>query len=175
MIDIIPYRTDKDLGRAYNDIFRPDNGDAVCFRDGDTLFLTPDYGNILDEYHRLYPDDVLTCFTNRVSTLSKMQLLTGKPDDNPDITYHIKLAEEQKKELYKVTEINRDISGTLMIIPLKVLSRFPFKEGGQALGVDTEWNRRIRKAGIKILRCDGLYIFHIYRLTNGIGYKKHLL
>lgn len=174
MLDIIPYRQDKNLGKAYNDVFRDTQSEVICLRDGDSMFLTPDYGNILDEYHILHPDAVLTCYTNRVSTLSKMQLLTGRPSEDPDIRHHIKLAENQRQRLYKVTELNCDISGTLMVVPREVWELYPFPQLGTALGVDTAWNRTIRAAGVKILRMDGLYIWHTYRLLTGINSKEHL-
>lgn len=175
ILDIVPYRSDKNLGKGYNEAMQllPDGGTAIL-RDGDTQYLTSDYGTIIEEYVRLFPGAVLTCLTNRISPLSKMQLLKGKPDENSDIRYHIDLAEKQKKHLYSVTEIQRDISGMLMVIPKDVWLQHPFKEGIGCLGVDTEFNRRIRAAGVKILRCDGLYLFHSYRLINGIFSKTHL-
>jgi GT2 family glycosyltransferase len=176
MIDIIPYDSGKRLGYAYNQAFRNiPSAEVLCLRDGDTCWLTPDYMIHIDQYHRLYPDAVLTCFTNRVSPLSKPQLLTGSVDPNPDLRNHLKLAEKQKKDLYKVTEITRDISGVCMIVPRAVWEKFPFDEELLCLGVDTYWNRKIREAGIKILLMQGVYIFHSYRLLNGIHDKKHLL
>jgi GT2 family glycosyltransferase len=175
MIDIIPYRKDKNLGLAYNEIFRNSTEEVFCFRDGDTLFLTPDYGNILDEYHALFPEAVLVCYINRASPLSVGQLFGERLSNDPNILNHIQIAERVKKRLYQVTEVDRDISGTLMVIPRSVWEKHPFSEDGNCLGVDTEFNRRIRKAGVKILRMDGLYLFHTYRLKNGIYDKKHLL
>lgn len=181
MWDVIPYREDKNLGKAYNDAFRSLPSESVlCLRDYDTLWLTHDYNKHLDRYHAANPDAVLTCYTNRISPLSKPQLLHGKPLDQADIKVHIGLAEKQYRlsglatGRYEVTAIDQDISGMVMVIPRKVWELYPFYESGLCLGVDTDWNRRIRAAGIKILRMNGLYIWHTYRLVNGIHDKKHL-
>jgi len=175
MMDVIPYRKDKNLGLAYNEIFRNSKEDVFCFRDGDTLFLTHDYGSILDEYHRLYPEAVLVCYINRASPLSVGQLYGRKVNNDPNILNHIQIAEKLKSRLYDVAKVDRDISGTLMVIPRTVWQKFPFREDGLCLGQDTEWNRRIRKGGVNIMRMEGLYLFHTYRLVNGIYDKKHLL
>lgn len=173
-----PYRTDKNLGKSYNEAMAllPD-GDTACLRDIDTLFLTPDQPAIIEEYVTEYPDSVLTCFTNRISQLSRPQLLGETVNENSDIREHIKLAENQQ-DRYKITriatEINRDISGFLMVVPKSVWLKFPFPEDGKCLGVDTYWNRTIRAAGIKILRMDAVYIWHTYRLSNGVQDKRHL-
>lgn len=176
---ITPYRSDKNLGRAYNEAMRiiPD-GDIACIRDIDTLFLTPEQPAIIEQYATEYPDAVLTCYLNRCSQLSRHQLLGGTVSEESDIKQHIRLAENQA-ERHRITksvlEINRDISGTLMVVPKSVWMKVPFPEDGKCLGVDTYWGRKIRAAGIKILRMDAVYIFHIYRIMNGILDKRHLV
>lgn len=150
--------------------------DWVCLRDGDTIFLTPDYGNILHEYASLNPDAaLLTCLVNRVSHLSTAQLFRGRISDNGDMRYHIHIAQQQKRYLYKTTVINQDISGFLMMISKKSWQEYKFNEDGKCLAVDTEYNRRLRAAGNQILLMNGLYVWHTYRLTTGIFNKSHLL
>ncbi len=173
---ISPFRQDKNLGKAYNETMQlvPD-GDWLCLKDMDTCFLTPDAGNIMLKYIELYPEAALfTCFTNRISTLSHMQLLNGKISENSDIRTHIKLAEQQKKKLHTATIINGTISGMLMLLSKEQWNEMPFVENDACLGVDTEYSRRLHANGKTILRMDGLYIFHTYRLMNGIYHKKHL-
>lgn len=174
--DIIPFSLEKNLGKSYNETMqRIPDGDTACLRDGDTCWLTPDYGVHLQKYAEMNPESVLTCYTNRVSTLSKMQLLTGRVSEVSDIRQHIETAGKMLKNLYSVTEINRDISGFCMVVPKSVWGLHPFPEDGLCLGVDTWWGRKIRAAGIKILRMDAIYLWHSYRLTTGIYHKTHLL
>lgn len=174
---LTPFSIDKNLGAAYNRSLSliPDD-DWVCLIDYDVLLLTPDAGNIIHEYAARNLDaGLITCYTNRVSPKSTAQLLTGSLMECSDIKSHILLAEEQRKHLYQITEINQDISGMLMMISKRTWNEFKFSESGKCLGVDTEYNRRLRAAGKKILRADGLYCFHTYRMTQGIKSKSHLL
>lgn len=171
-----PYRNDKNHGLGINQAMAMiGNDDWGCICDLDTCFLTPDAGSILLEYAKRNPTaGILTCFTNRISPLSKMQLLNGVLDDNPNMADHVLKAEKQKEQLYNTTEIDRDISGFLMMVSKRIWEKYPFPELGKPLGVDTKFGRTIREAGLKILRMDGLLVFHIYRLVNGIADKKHL-
>lgn len=174
---IVPYDLEKNLGRAYNETMRdiPED-DWCCLCDQDILFLTTDSGHILHGYAERYPESgILTCLTNRVSTLSHMQLLNGVVSENSDIRQHIPIAQRQKQLLYTVLEIQKDISGFLMLISKKAWNKHKFSEDRKCLGVDTEYNRMIRAAGEKIYLMQGLYVFHIYRLMNGINDKRHLL
>lgn len=171
-----PYRTDKNLGKAYNETLSsiPD-GDAACVLDYDVMLLTPDAGAIISEYAIRFPHNLLTCFTNRVSPLSKKQLLGGTVSNDPDVRNHIKIAEKQRTLLYSASPVNRDISGFLMVIPKSLWKDYPFDESGKCLGVDTYYGRRIREAGRIIYRMNGLYVFHAYRITTHITDKSHLL
>lgn len=174
---LIPYSLEKNLGKAYNEAMATLAEDEWgCLTDIDTCFLTPDAGVILENYASRFPDaGILTCYTNRISPLSTMQLLKGRVEEDADMRRHVKLAEYQKKYLYQATEIDRDISGMLMMISKRFWNEFSFSEDLKCLGVDTEYNRRIREAGAKILRMDGLYLFHVYRLNLGIHNKTHLV
>lgn len=174
-----PYDVGKNLGKAYNNAMNliPD-GDTACLRDIDTLFLTPEQPAIVEQYANDYPNAVLTCYTNRVSQLSRLQLLGETVSEQTDIIEHIRLAENQQdrhKVTRSATEIHRDISGFLMVVPKSVWYKVPFDDSGKCLGVDTYWNRKVRALGIKILRMDGVYIFHTYRLSKGVANKSHLL
>jgi len=172
----IPYRSDKNLGRAYNEaMVRIPDGDAACFIDYDVQLLTHDAGAILHQYTNQNPSALLTCYTNRVSPFSKSQLLNKTVSDDSDLRNHIRIAESQKSNLFQVSQIDRDISGMLMVIPKSLWYEFPFDESGQCLGVDTYYGRKIRAAGRQILRMNGLYVWHAYRLLQGINDKAHLL
>lgn len=194
ILDIIPYSTEKNLGKAYNEAMAlaPDDS-HVCLRDGDTCWLTPDYGVHIAEYVRLYPDDVLTCWTNRINEKAEQQskryILTQGSNieqsmrDVRHIDSHIRAAEQYKKDLYQVTPIHGFVSGFCLIVPKKVWLKHKFAEKQvysdrgptNMLGVDNDFTNRIRAAGIQVLRMDGIYIWHTYRLITGDNDKSHLL
>lgn len=190
ILDCIPYSVDKNLGAAYNSTMQllGDN-DHACLRDGDTCWLTPDYGVHLAEYVRLYPNAVLTCWTNRINEKAEQQYPNlhvidnqeGPVRDCTNMVDHIKIAEAIKGQLYNVTPLHGFVSGFCMVVPKTVwqLHKFaekqPYEDRGphNLLGVDNDFTNRVRAAGVPVLRCDGLYIFHVYRMiTNS---NAHLL
>ena len=183
ILDIIPYSTDKNLGKAYNDAFRNTSDEVthICFRDGDTCWLTPDYGVHLAEYVRLHPNAVLTCWTNRINDRAEQQYPCIRDDDR--MKKQLVWAELQKENLYHVTTLHGFVSGFCMVIPRSVWVNYKFAEQQvysdrgptNMLGVDNDFTNRIRAAGIKVLRMDGLYIWHTYRLLQGDHDKTHLL
>lgn len=168
------YRTDKNLGKAYNDIMRTTGDETVCFIDGDTMFLTPDFGHIIEDYHKRFPEAVLTCRTNRIHPLSKQ--LDGQLDNECNMVSLINKA-SSRKHLKTVTEIlpGQGMSGFLMVVPKSVWLKVPFKENIGCLGVDSIFRIELHRAGIKILIMDAMLIFHLYRLGSNINDKKHLL
>lgn len=172
-----PYALDKNLGRAYNEAMaRVPPGDWACLLDHDVLLLTPDAGAILHEYARLAdPDMPLTCYTNRVSPLSVEQLLGGTVSPTVNLGTHIRLAEAQRDQAYKVTRLTAHFSGFLILLSRRLWDEVRFTEDRRCLGVDTDFRQRLARAGRHVWRMDGLYVWHSYRLLTGIKDKKHLL
>lgn len=171
-----PFDRQKNLGRAYNEAFRrcPD-GDWLCVIDRDVMFLTPDAIEIMYQYVEQFPNaGMFTCFTNRIHPLAKDQLYLGAPSDNADVRHWEYIARTQAKSKMKVTEINRHISGFLMLIPKTTWDKVKFFETGQALGVDNQFSGDVLAAGMSIYRMDRLIVWHSYRLEN-IRDKSHLL
>jgi GT2 family glycosyltransferase len=171
-----PYSLEKNLGKAYNEAMAliPD-GDWACLMDYDTMFLTPDCGKILHEYVNWNPTaGIFTCFTNRIHPLANDQLLDGECSENTCMQYHVERAYNQKRFLFKATELKKQISGFLMMISKKTWSEHKFSEEGKCLGVDNDFSLRVLESGKSILRMDGVYVLHLYRLKNGIKDKTHL-
>jgi GT2 family glycosyltransferase len=171
-----PYSIEKNLGRAYNESVSliPD-GDWACLMDYDTMFLTPDCGKILHDYAIAFPvAGLFTCLTNRIHPLAKDQLYLGDVNEDTDIRAHIKIAEKVKQDLYDTTTLNIPISGFLMMIKKETWKDVKFTEDKKCLGVDNDYCYRLMDNGRSIVRMDGLYVFHTYRLQNGIGNKEHL-
>lgn len=180
---IFDFTGGKNLGRAYNEeMERAPQDSHVILRDGDTCWLTPDYGIHIAEYVRLYPDAVLTCWTNRINEKAEQQY--KQADRNcTDMRPQLIIAEAMKERLYEVTALVGFISGFCMIVPKKVWELHKFSEvqvyegrgPHNLLGCDNDFTNRIRAAGVQVLRCDGIYLFHIYRMLQGDHDKKHLM
>ena len=113
ILDCIPYSTNKNLGKAYNDtMLLVGDDDHICFRDGDTCWLTPDYGVHLAEYVRLYPDAILTCWTNRINEKSEQQSKMDGIRDDERFTSHLKNAIDYKKRRGLTQAAAADIAGS---------------------------------------------------------------
>lgn len=171
-----PFALDKNLGKAYNKEFlhvAPE--DYVCLRDHDTLFLLPDTINHIYGYVKNYPEiDIFTCYANRNHISLTQQLLIGV-SENTDIKYHIYVAQMQTRYLYSVTEIKGNIAGFFMLISKRLWDEVKFTEYMKCFGVDFAYCAALRQKKKKIFRMDGIYIWHTYRLQNGVDNKKHLL
>lgn len=171
---LTPYRSDKNLGKAYNDAMRliPD-GDTAVLMDIDVMFLLPEQPSMIEWHVLSRPDAVLTCYTNRISDKSP-QLYKGITNPVADIREHIDIAERVARNK-TIMPVSRCISGFLMVVPKSVWQRVPFPETGKCLAVDTVWSRQVLAKGIHIGLMTDIYVWHTYRLRHGIADKKHLL
>lgn len=185
---ITPSAIDKNLGKAYNEAMsRIPDGDWACIRDLDTMFLTPNGTSIIHRHAEMFEVlvaagkskyGVLTCYTNRIHPISKMQLLSSVVSHDRDIGNHIMLAQEVEKREFTITLIPNNISGFLMLLPKSLWNEVKFiEEELQCLGVDTEFSKALLESGRPIARMDNLYVFHIYRMgmPGGIRDKSHLV
>lgn len=167
-----PFRLDKDLGRAYNETMALiGEDDWACLMDWDCSLLTHEQIKYMHKYIELYPDALLTAYTNRIHQVS--QQLDKNPADFNDYGGHIKRAHEYSIMLYEVEPIYKNLSGFLMLISKRMWNEFEFKEGIGCLGVDTDYWRRLVAAKQPILIMKGIYVFHQYRYVT--GNKNHLL
>jgi GT2 family glycosyltransferase len=146
--------------------------DWVCLKDHDTLFLLPDTIRHISRYTELYPNaGILTCYTNRLA--NGEQLLGLRCDEIDAIKYHIRLAKQREQALYDTTLLLKPISGFLMVIRKSIWDRVKFDDG--CLGVDNKYHLKIVAAGLYVLRMNGIYVWHTYRLLNGVKNKSHLV
>ncbi len=169
-----PYAPDGNLGAAYNQYMQllPEEDDWACFIDGDSMFLTPDWGNLIAETVALYPEaGMFTCYTNRVN--NPEQLYRGRFSEVKDIIHHRNIAKVCRETgRGKVTQLTRMISGVMIIIQKKTWRQFPFSDG--LLGVDNDISKRLLVAGHKIYLIRSIYLLHYYRMAEGRTYKDHL-
>lgn len=169
-----PYALDKNLGAAYNHYMEllPEDDDWACFIDGDAMFLTPDWGHLIQKAIEDYPETgMFTCYTNRIG--NKQQLYRGIFSENRDMVAHrniAKVCHETGKNRTRV--LSRPISGIMMIIQKRTWKQFPFKDG--LLTVDNDISARLLNAGLKVRLIESIYMLHYYRMAEGKKYKKHL-
>lgn len=174
-----PYSCSRNLGVAYNEYLSliPD-GDAACLTDGDSMFLTPDWGHIIQTYAEQNPNAVLTCWVSRLHELAKGQLYQPQLNTIDDC---LKEAEKLKARIKYTTLITGSVSGTLLVIPKHIWQQHKFSETNtfrpgepNLLGVDNYWTNLVRRNGVQVLRMDGVLIYHQYRLLSAGQDKSHL-
>jgi len=171
-----PYRSDKNIGKYYNDFMSliPNDDDWVCFTDADTMFLTPFFGQLIEESTSQKKYDVLTCFTNRIGNPKQNVELLDFSIKNDDIQHHRAVAEMvQQKYGSKIEDFDSwkshaygkaNMSGMLILRKKKVWNDCKFIDGN--LGVDNAFHEETRKNGYKVGIIKGLYIYHWYRGGN---------
>lgn len=172
----IPFRLDKNLAKAYNDeFFKVNDDDYVCLRDYDTLFLLPETIQDIYGYVQKYPQiDLFTAYGNRNHWSLKEQLLNGEVSDNADIRYHIDIAIKQREKLYGLTKMSGHLSGFFLLMSKRLWKDMQFQENRKCLGVDTQFSLRLKNRGRFVYRMDGVYVWHTYRLKQGVNDRKHL-
>lgn len=170
-----PYNLDKNLGAAYNQsmsLLKKDS-DWGCLLDGDTMFLTPDFGTQIHHIVSMYPETgMFTCMTNRVGTMQQRH--NGIMSANGEMGYHRRIALKLQREHYdEVEPINRRFSGLMMLVQKKTWKKVKFTDG--LLGVDFKYCDAMMAAGFDMKLMKGVYMMHYYRFLEGRHYKKHLL
>jgi GT2 family glycosyltransferase len=169
----VPYSFEGNLGKAYNDYMRllPNDDDWGVVMDGDTMFLTPDWGTHIKELIEEHPDaGCITCITNRIA--NKNQRI-AMPSTN--ILEHRKRAMALLRERRNyVIKTKRHISGLLMAVKKSTWKEIPFPELGTILNVDNVWSKKLIRAGKEILIAKGLYILHYYRWSEGRASTSHI-
>jgi len=171
----VPYSLEKNIGKAYNQYMSllPNDNDWGVLMDGDTMFLTFDWGHAIAEVINKLPDaGIITCQTNRIR--QKKQLYD---ESSPDILVHRLIAKTlDEKYRGQTRKINTHISGFFMAIKKKTwkdVGKFP-EADGKLLTVDNAFSNKIIRSNKNIYLMRGMYVFHYYRFAEGKNYTDHL-
>lgn len=167
-----PYATEaeeKNIGRAYNQYMGLiPNNDWACFLDHDAMFTTTDW------YHQLYEiidaNPGFSCFTAVTNRIGNVDQKFGSVDaENHDIVYHREIgvaAQSQFRTDVKDISKHQLLSGVLILVKKATWKEVGgFMEEG-FLGVDNDFDRRIREKGMKTGVAKGVYLYHWYRFKD---------
>lgn len=172
-----PYATDGNVGREYNEFCEnvPGRDDWIVIRDGDCMFLTPEWGRQIEEVLRVHGDDyqVYGAMTNRIR--SPHQRVVPDLFDEADIRVHVQKAFELEKENWgKVTSGGVGVAGFFMAFRRSTWEKTPFREKQKTF--DTLFCADVMRAGGKIGLMTGVYLLHEYRIwsDNPLSEIKHL-
>lgn len=171
---ITPYSPSLNIGGEYNQCISELTDDCyVVLRDGDTMFLTPDWGKHIEEIISENPGyDLITCVTNRIGF---KDLCVDGMFDCADIGLHLMKSMEINRYFRREVTPTPAAPGMLMIFHKSLWAKVGgFKEN--SIYFDKEFSRAVTKHGGKIGAARGLYLLHLYRFgqPNPREYKEHL-
>jgi GT2 family glycosyltransferase len=150
-----PYSVDKQFADAINTHCNlvPNPDDWIVITDGDMMFLTPDWGVIIDRAIKDHGNeyDLLGCWVNRVNPTSGQF--------NAKDHYSVALAASQIEANITVTD---KIGGFFMCFKKATWDKVGgFKQNTK--WVDIDFCNSITNSGGKIGLINQLYVFHLYR------------
>jgi GT2 family glycosyltransferase len=165
---IIPWNTDKNLGKSYNEsMSMVGSDDWICFIDGDAVHTSHFFGKRIEDVVTANPEySMFTCVTNRVNC--QYQIAPNVDVKNDSQEYHRKFGDDiwnnYQTQVDDITDKqNPLISGVLILIKKSAwLEVGGFKED-KMLTIDGDMHRRMEKHGKKIGLMLGIYVQHWYR------------
>lgn len=168
---IIPFSLDKDLGKAYNEAMAKVDDYAIIM-DYDSMILTPNTLPLVDKYVKCYPNAaLLTGYASRAHPSSSQRYHTM---NDGNVLQAINEAEKLEQMPRSVRRINKNLTGFFMVVRRSTWDKYKFREGIGCLGVDTDYWQQLVRGGETILLMETVYVWHTYRLKNGIKDKSHL-
>lgn len=155
----VPFDTQKRIGYSHNKHCQlvQDPEDWILITDGDACFLTPEYGDLIEEATKS-GFDIMGCLTNRIGV--PHLAVDGQLSKNPDLDYHVKRA---KVAIYDndVLETNL-VAGFFMLFQKKTydaIGGFP----NNSITFDREFCARALELDFKIGVIQSIHMLHIYR------------
>jgi GT2 family glycosyltransferase len=170
---IIPFSFTKDLGAAYNTAMAKVTDEYAIIMDYDAMILTPNTLSLVDKYVKVYPEAAL--LTGYAARSHKSSSQHYPINNQGNILQAITIAERLERKPMKVKRIEKNLTGFFMVIKKATWDKYKFAEGIGCLGVDTDYWRKLIAGGETILLMETIFVWHTYRLKNGIADKRHLL
>lgn len=165
------WATDKLYGKALNDHIQhlPDDSWIVVI-DGDTCFLSDNYGNVIEQAIKDNPDAALmTCKTNRA---------WGQGfDKGGDIVAHYHKARSLGEQKNTYTKMQTILPGFFWLFHKSTWIKHKFDEKPilyKGSSFDARWCYLLLRDNMKMVMINNLYVFHYYRLHKDIKDTTHL-
>lgn len=173
---IKPWAYDKNFGRSINQAIEQlhlpdDSKDWILLMDGDACFLTPDWGNQIQNIIETADGyDLIGCSTNRLR--EPHQVVECMFNEMDLKKHYIKATEMINGYGTHVYPFTNDIAGMFMLFRYSAWKKNRFKENTAIF--DRLFTRGITKGRVGI--APGLYVLHMYRLwsNNPKNDSKHL-
>lgn len=159
-----PYCPDRNIGREYNRLIDlMPAGSWIGITDHDAMFLRPDSKKQISDIVAKHGDkyDVFGVITNRL--FGPHQRYGGVFSDNPDINYHLRVANRcHNLEYGRVVRTTINIAGLCMVFNKDTWERVGgFNENSMFL--DKQFTDAVMATGGRLGIMKGVYVFHLYR------------
>ncbi len=164
---VTPHGANGQLGRACNEAIYYSPTEWTLLFDADVLLKChPNWRHVCAEAIKTAPDaGLFTCWTNAIWAKKTAQPLVppNPPDSMAKLSDHVRMARDiWRRHGYSVTEIKDPRVGGFFHLTNKTAwiqaDGYPGK--GQ-FEEDHEYCRRLKDAGYKLYRIDGLYVYHM--------------
>ena len=174
-IHLVPYSPDRNIATAYNESIASVTGfEWILLTDADVMFLTPDYGHLIAQVIRQNPGaGLITCFTNRVGPTCQ-RTPQGIMSEQSLLKLRGMALEHLRKFGASVSVIGPPVSGMFLLFRRETWKAVGGFKGEGMLQVDWRFSKEIHAASLPILRMDGLFVAHFYRLDSGEKNLMHL-
>lgn len=161
---ISAFDTDKDIGGEYNRLIENIHDEWIFIRDGDCMFLTPDYGKRISDIIEANKDayDVIGFMTNRLNLHGHTQRVEGM-DKIDSITDHIDTCERLwKKNGTTILDAKTNpVAAMCMAFKREVWEKKHFFP--KSVMFDSVFCEYARRNGYKVGVAKGMYVLHLYR------------
>ncbi|MCJ7564818.1 MAG: hypothetical protein MUP52_09550 [Candidatus Aminicenantes bacterium] len=168
----IPYEPEAALGWEYNRILDESKHEWVLFLDHDALILNPHWYHVCQEAIRKCPGaGLFTCFGSAGGC--RFQRLKNAPARGQSILVHRQFAKDLwKLKKYTFSLVPDDLPGHLVSGFFMLTSRTAWKKSGGfglngMFAQDHLYHKRIKAAGFKTYRIDGIYCYHLLERADG--------
>lgn len=161
-----PYDVQGNIGKAYNEACSliQDPEDWIVIRDGDTMFLTPDWGKQIEDTLKAHGEEygLLGAVTNRIKSPHQRPTHVDM-FKNMDMCKHYEVAVELRDRVKTtVTPTNLEVAGFFMAFQKKTWDKVKFEENTRLF--DFKFSEAVSKIGLRKGIMRGLYVLHSYRI-----------
>lgn len=163
-LHLVPYATSGHLADSCNEMVRTLPGEWFLFTDADVMFLTPNYGHLIQRAIDENPEaGLMTCLTNRIGAT---QQRTERGLMTTDSLLELRRLALERATIHgaSVTPIRAPISGFFLLFRREAWAHVGGFKGRGILHIDWRFSRDIEAAKFPILRLEGLMVAHFYRL-----------
>ena len=174
---LTPYSIENNIGGAYNKSCQliTDPEDWIVIRDGDTMFLTPQWGRVIAETIGKY-GTIYSLFGAKTNRVKEYHHLVEGMFNEKDLDAHYQTAVElEKTKRTEVIQTIFDVAGFFMAFQKKTFDKVGgFDENTPIF--DRLFTRKVRNNVGAVGVMQGLYVLHAYRLwsDDAINETDHL-